>query len=128
VILSEIKQRRHGIIVAVDGFRSLQQKSKRWGENSKPKETYYWGAIYEQNLDQMKYSKVVDEPVKHILDSVHHGHIEMLTKDLYGGDASKIPVIEYLGGKLLDVKEEADEIEGKEKSPKQVRSIHQLKE
>ena len=59
-----------------------------------------------------KYSKVVDEPVKDILDGVHNSHIKSLTRDLYGGDESKIPVIEYFGGKSLDTTEESVEVEG----------------
>jgi fatty acid synthase subunit beta len=59
-----------------------------------------------------KYSKVVDEPVKEILDGVHNSHIKNLTRDLYGGDESKIPVIEYFGGKLLNTTEEPAEVEG----------------
>ena len=59
-----------------------------------------------------KYSNVVDEPVKDILDGVHNAHIDFLTRDLYDGDKTKIPVIEYFGGKLLDVKEDVDDIEG----------------
>ena len=53
-----------------------------------------------------KYSKVVDEPIKDILDGVHEGHIKSLTQDLYGGDANKIPVVEYFGGKLIEASDE----------------------
>lgn len=49
-----------------------------------------------------KYSKKVDEPIKEILDGIHNGHIAALTKDIYNNDASKIPTIEYFGGKLVD--------------------------
>ncbi|KAF3767969.1 fatty acid synthase acitivty [Cryphonectria parasitica EP155] len=49
-----------------------------------------------------KYSTVVDEPIKDILDSIHNGHIEYLTRDSYAGDAAKISTIEYFGGKLVD--------------------------
>ncbi|KAK4143317.1 acyl transferase domain-containing protein [Dichotomopilus funicola] len=49
-----------------------------------------------------KHSTKVDEPVKDILDGIHNGHIEGLTKDLYGGDASTIPTVEYFGGKLFE--------------------------
>lgn len=48
----------------------------------------------------VKYSTKVDEPIKDILDGVHHGHIERLTRDLYAGDANRIPRVEYFGGKL----------------------------
>jgi len=53
-----------------------------------------------------KYSQKVDEPIKEILDSVHNGHIEFLTKDLYGGDESKIPAVEYFGGKLIEASDD----------------------
>ena len=59
-----------------------------------------------------KYSKIIDEPVKDILDGVHNSHIKFLTKDLYEGDTSKIPVIEYFGGKILDPDQEDVEVEG----------------
>ncbi|KAF2712252.1 beta subunit of fatty acid synthase [Pleomassaria siparia CBS 279.74] len=49
----------------------------------------------------VRYSTKVDEPIKEILDGVHHGHIKFLLKDVYGGDESKVPVIEYFGSKLL---------------------------
>ncbi|KAJ2315474.1 fatty acid synthase alpha subunit Lsd1 [Coemansia sp. RSA 2705] len=44
-----------------------------------------------------KYSTVVDEPVKDILDSIYHGHIAALVERQHGGDASSIPVVEYIG-------------------------------
>ncbi|KIH88860.1 fatty acid synthase subunit beta, fungi type [Sporothrix brasiliensis 5110] len=49
-----------------------------------------------------RYSKVVDEPIKSILDGIHEAHIAGLTKDVYKGDATQIPTIEYFGGKLID--------------------------
>jgi fatty acid synthase subunit beta len=49
----------------------------------------------------VKYSTKVDEPVKDILDGVHHNHIKFLLRDVYGGDESKVPTIEYFGSKLL---------------------------
>jgi len=58
-----------------------------------------------------KYSTKVDEPVKEILDGVHNKHIEFLTRDVYGGDQSKIPVVEYFGGKLIEASDEID-VEG----------------
>lgn len=53
-----------------------------------------------------KYSKIVDEPIKDILDGVHQGHIKSLTQDLYNGDKNKIPKIEYFGGKLIEASDE----------------------
>jgi len=47
-----------------------------------------------------KYSKVIDEPIKDILDNVHEAHIASLEKEMYSGDA-QIPVIGYFGGKTL---------------------------
>ena len=47
-----------------------------------------------------KYSKITDEPVKHILDNIHEAHIANLEKAMYGGDA-QIPMIGYFGGKTL---------------------------
>ncbi|KAF2857557.1 beta subunit of fatty acid synthase [Piedraia hortae CBS 480.64] len=49
-----------------------------------------------------RYSTKVDEPIKDILDGVHEGHIRYLTRDLYSGDKTKIPVVEYFGGKLIE--------------------------
>ena len=54
-----------------------------------------------QGPTAVKYSNTVDEPVKAILDGVHNNHIKSLTKDVYGGKESSIPVIEYFGGQLL---------------------------
>lgn len=53
----------------------------------------------------VKYSTQVDEPVKDILDGVHHGHIQLLLRDVYNGDESKVPVIEYFGSKLLGTRD-----------------------
>lgn len=49
-----------------------------------------------------KYSTVIDDPIKHILDSIHNGHIAYLTRDIYKDDSTKIPSVEYFGGKLVD--------------------------
>ncbi|ANB12603.1 tetrafunctional fatty acid synthase subunit FAS1 [Sugiyamaella lignohabitans] len=45
-----------------------------------------------------KFSAKIDEPIQDILDGIHNGHIEKLLSDFYGGDASKVPVIESFGG------------------------------
>ena len=58
-----------------------------------------------------KYSTVVDEPIKDILDGVHEGHIKLLTRDVYGGNESAIPSVEYFGGKLVEADDNI-EIEG----------------
>ncbi|PQE17936.1 fatty acid synthase beta subunit dehydratase protein [Rutstroemia sp. NJR-2017a WRK4] len=64
-----------------------------------------------QGPTAVKYSKIVDEPIKEILDGIHNAHIKGLTQDLYAGDESSIPVIEYFGGKLIETPEELD-VEG----------------
>ncbi|KAJ5119547.1 hypothetical protein N7448_010216 [Penicillium atrosanguineum] len=58
-----------------------------------------------------RFSTVIDEPVKDILDGVHKGHIAGLLRDVYGGDKAKIPVIEYFGGQMLS-SEDQQEMEG----------------
>ncbi|KAJ5667916.1 uncharacterized protein N7477_006486 [Penicillium maclennaniae] len=58
-----------------------------------------------------RFSTFIDEPVKDILDGVHKGHIAGLLRDVYGGDKSKIPVIEYFGGQMLS-SEDQQEMEG----------------
>ncbi|EON97445.1 putative fatty acid synthase beta subunit dehydratase protein [Phaeoacremonium minimum UCRPA7] len=59
-----------------------------------------------------KYSTVVDEPIKDILDGIHNAHIAGLTQDFYGGNTSSIPTIEYFGGKLIENEIPVDEMEG----------------
>ncbi|MCJ1351418.1 MAG: beta subunit of fatty acid synthetase [Icmadophila ericetorum] len=54
-----------------------------------------------QGPTAVKYSNTVDEPIKDILDGIHNDHIAGLTKDIYGGNESKIPSVEYFGGQLL---------------------------
>lgn len=49
-----------------------------------------------------RFSTIVDEPVKDILDGVHHSHIAALKADYYGNSEESIPTIEYLGGKLVE--------------------------
>lgn len=58
-----------------------------------------------------RFSNIIDEPVKDILDGVHQGHIAGLIRDVYGGDKSKIPVIEYFGGNVVEDAGEPD-VEG----------------
>lgn len=55
-----------------------------------------------------RFSNVIDEPVKDILDGVHQGHIAGLLRDVYGGDKTKIPVIEYFGGRLPNSDDEPE--------------------
>lgn len=72
-----------------------------------------------------KYSTKVDEPVKEILDGVHNGHIAMLTKEFYGGDEKKIPVVEYFGGKLIEASDEVS-VEGLTVSEIDNKTIYRL--
>ncbi|KAJ2897463.1 hypothetical protein IWW38_001711, partial [Coemansia aciculifera] len=44
-----------------------------------------------------RFSTVVNEPVKDILDGVYHGHIAALLSRDYNGDVSSVPVVEYVG-------------------------------
>ncbi|KAG0136475.1 hypothetical protein HOY82DRAFT_69799 [Tuber indicum] len=45
-----------------------------------------------------KYSTLVVEPTK-IPNGIHIGHIPVLITDIYGGDRTAIPIVEYFGGK-----------------------------
>lgn len=44
----------------------------------------------------VRHSKVKDEPVKDMLDNIVTGLTDKLLDCLYGGDALKVPTIEYL--------------------------------
>jgi fatty acid synthase subunit beta len=59
-----------------------------------------------------KYSNAVDEPVKSILDGIHNDHIKGLIQDVYGGEESSVPVVEYFGGKLLLDTDDAEAVDG----------------
>ena len=61
-----------------------------------------------QGPTAVKYSHTIDEPVKDILDGIHNDHIKGLTKDIYGGEESSIPAVEYFGGHLI-LEDAADE-------------------
>ncbi|KAJ2336413.1 fatty acid synthase alpha subunit Lsd1, partial [Coemansia sp. RSA 2681] len=50
-----------------------------------------------------RYSTIVNEPVKDILDGIYHGHIAALLRRDYGGDAARVPVVEYVGAQLKAV-------------------------
>ncbi|KAJ2383485.1 fatty acid synthase alpha subunit Lsd1, partial [Coemansia sp. RSA 2611] len=53
--------------------------------------------VTQQGPVATRYSTVVDEPVKDILDGVYHGHVAALLSRDYGGDASNVPAVEYVG-------------------------------
>ena len=61
-----------------------------------------------QGPTAVKYSNTVDEPIKHILDGVHNDHIKGLTQDLYDGNNSEIPTVEYFGGRPLNANTDLD--------------------
>ena len=61
-----------------------------------------------QGPTAVKYSKIVNEPVKDILDGIHSDHIKGLTRDIYGGKETEIPTVEYFGGHLIDNNDELD--------------------
>jgi len=49
-----------------------------------------------------KFSNVIDEPIKDILDGIHDSHIEFLDRDFYSTKSVSIPAVEYLGGKVVE--------------------------
>ncbi|KAJ9137269.1 Fatty acid synthase subunit beta [Pleurostoma richardsiae] len=72
-----------------------------------------------------KYSTVMDEPIKDILDSIHNAHIASLTKDIYSGEASTIPTVEYFGGKLIETEIPVD-VEGVMASYDALKNIYRV--
>ncbi|PIA14847.1 hypothetical protein COEREDRAFT_103271 [Coemansia reversa NRRL 1564] len=44
-----------------------------------------------------QYSTVVDEPIKNILDDIYDSHVSSLIERHYSGDASRVPVVAYIG-------------------------------
>ena len=59
-----------------------------------------------------KYSKVIDEPIKDILDGIHNAHIRGLVQDVYQGHEASVPVLEYFGGKTLSLEDTEPEVDG----------------
>lgn len=79
-----------------------------------------------QGPTAVKYSNTIDEPIKDILDGIHRDHISGLTKDVYGGKVSAIPVVEYFGGlKPIDSSDEHD-LDGMTTSEDTGRISHRL--
>ncbi|KAJ2487623.1 fatty acid synthase alpha subunit Lsd1 [Coemansia sp. RSA 2050] len=54
-------------------------------------------AVIQQGPVAARFSAIVNEPVKDILDGVYHGHIAVLLSRNYGGDATSVPVVECIG-------------------------------
>ena len=74
-------------------------------------------AVFEQDVGRTcilqgptaaKYSTKIDEPIKEILDGIHSNHVASLTKEVYGGQPSSIPTVEYFGSKFM-IEDAADE-------------------
>ncbi|CCU77620.1 fatty acid synthase [Blumeria hordei DH14] len=78
-----------------------------------------------QGPTAVKYSSVVDEPIKEILDGVHNGHIKSLTRDFYNSKEDLIPVVEYFGGKAERTESELD-VEGLVVSHSATKSTYRL--
>lgn len=72
-----------------------------------------------------KYSKVVDEPIKDILDGIHQDHIKGLLKDVYHGKDSDVPTIEYFGGEVIEDEEEPT-VEGLRITPEATKTTYTL--
>jgi acyl dehydratase len=47
----------------------------------------------------VKYSQIVDEPVKDILGNIYSSHIKSIRDMYYGSKADNIPTVEYLGAR-----------------------------
>ncbi|KZF21194.1 fatty acid synthase subunit beta dehydratase [Xylona heveae TC161] len=73
----------------------------------------------------VRYSKIVDEPIGDILGNIHKAHIQGLIKDVYGGDESAVPVVEYFGGKLLEASDELN-VEGLTASDDGTKAVYRL--
>ncbi|KAI1394207.1 beta subunit of fatty acid synthase [Hypoxylon trugodes] len=78
-----------------------------------------------QGPTAVKYSTVIDEPIKDILDGIHNAHISNLTRDVYGNKPESIPTIEYFGGKLINTEIPLD-IEGLTVSYDQHKNTYRL--
>ncbi len=79
-----------------------------------------------QGPTAVKYSNTIDEPIKDILDGIHNDHIRGLTRDVYGGNDSAIPVVAYFGGRLpIDSGDDSD-LDGLTTSEDSGRISHRL--
>lgn len=79
-----------------------------------------------QGPTAVKYSNTIDEPIKDILDSIHRDHISGLTKDVYGGKVSAIPVVEYFGGRKPIDSSDGHDLDGITTSEDTGRISHRL--
>ncbi|KAJ2864638.1 fatty acid synthase alpha subunit Lsd1 [Coemansia aciculifera] len=53
--------------------------------------------VVQQGPVATRYSTIVNEPVKDILDGIYHGHIAALLSRDYDGDVANVPVVECIG-------------------------------
>lgn len=55
-----------------------------------------------------QFTKIVNEPIKEIMDGIHEGHIRKLIDEYYHSDITSIPVVEYFGGEdPIEIPEES---------------------
>lgn len=73
-----------------------------------------------------KYSTVVNQPIKDILDGIHNAHIAGLLRDVYGDNESAVPTIEYFGGKFNEAEIPVDDVEGLTVSYDQDKNTYRL--
>ncbi|KAJ2840336.1 fatty acid synthase alpha subunit Lsd1 [Coemansia sp. 'formosensis'] len=52
--------------------------------------------VIQQGPVAARYSTIINEPVKDILDGIYHGHIAALLSRYYNGDAASVPVVECI--------------------------------
>ncbi|KAJ1796382.1 fatty acid synthase alpha subunit Lsd1, partial [Coemansia sp. RSA 2399] len=58
-----------------------------------------------------QYSTAVDEPVKDILDSIYYAHVDAVLEANYSGNASLVPVVEFIGDDPVAVDDERSLLE-----------------
>ncbi|KAJ2878074.1 hypothetical protein FB639_003519 [Coemansia asiatica] len=58
-------------------------------------------AVIQQGVVSSHYLTKVNEPAKEILDGIYYGHIDALLQRMYGGDKSKVPVVECIASSVL---------------------------
>ncbi|KAJ2562187.1 fatty acid synthase alpha subunit Lsd1, partial [Coemansia sp. RSA 1813] len=97
-------------IPVLDGdFGTLLQKSTYWQSedldsvvDQDPQRT-----VIQQGPVAVQHSTKADEPVKDILDSIYHAHVAAVLKTKYSGNASLVPVVEYIGDDPVSVNDQS---------------------
>ncbi|KAJ2395680.1 fatty acid synthase alpha subunit Lsd1, partial [Coemansia sp. RSA 2559] len=94
-------------------FCTLLQKNTYWQSedldsviDQDPQRT-----MIQQGPVSVQYSTIVDEPVKDILDSIYHAHVAAVLEANYSGNASLVPVVEYIGDDPVAVDDERSLLE-----------------